>query len=195
MISSPFKPHIELAQRYWKEIVGPQDIVIDATCGNGHDTLFLARLNPKMLYAIDIQSQAIEETSKQLQQYIAVEERDKITLLQTSHETFPLEIQPQSVKLLVYNLGYLPKGNKRKTTLAETTVLSLKNALSLMSAGGLISVTCYPGHPEGKEEEREVLEFVSGLSPQDWSCCFHQWVNRPDSPSLLCLRKTFRSTQ
>src|ERR1700728_1018649 len=147
MSSSSFKPHIELAHRYWQEMVGPHDLVIDATCGNGYDTLFLASLKPKMLYAIDIQSQAIQETSKRLYKDFSPEEMNNIKVLQMSHETFPAEIQPHSIKLIVYNLGYLPKGNKTQTTLAETTVRSLQSALSLICDNGIISVTCYPGHP------------------------------------------------
>ena len=36
------------------EVVTQDDIVVDATMGNGHDTLFLAKL-AKQVYAFDIQ--------------------------------------------------------------------------------------------------------------------------------------------
>ncbi len=38
---------------------------MDATMGNGHDTLFLAKL-AKQVYAFDIQEQALEKTQERL---------------------------------------------------------------------------------------------------------------------------------
>ena len=43
------------------------DIVVDATMGNGHDTLFLAKL-AKQVYAFDIQEQALGKTQERLNQ-------------------------------------------------------------------------------------------------------------------------------
>ena len=45
-----------------KEYITPYSIVVDATCGNGHDTLHLAQCRPKRLYAFDIQEQAVAST-------------------------------------------------------------------------------------------------------------------------------------
>lgn len=45
-------------------------IVIDATCGNGFDTLFLAQHVPKgHVYGFDIQQQAIDNTAKKIKSF------------------------------------------------------------------------------------------------------------------------------
>jgi hypothetical protein len=89
----------------------------------------------------------------------------------------------------VYNLGYLPGGDKQATTSSSTTLESLKAAAALIVAGGAISVTCYPGHPAGKVEEQAVLDYAASLPPAEWSCCHHRWTNRKEAPSLLLICK------
>ena len=81
---------------------------------------------------------------------------DKIKLIHSSHTTFPEEIKSGTVRLIVYNLGYLPGSDKALTTKVETTLESINHAQRLIMEGGVISVTCYPGHPEGKKEEEEL---------------------------------------
>lgn len=192
---SLFKSHINLAHRYWRELLVPGDIVIDATCGNGKDSLCLAQLaiknNTGQLYCLDVQAQAIESTQNYLKKHLAEEDYLRICFMHGCHSAFPQNIKPKTVKLIVYNLGYLPSGNKELTTQTTTTLLSIQNALDLIIPGGMISITCYPGHAEGAIEEINLLKFAASLSPQIWSCCHHKWVNRMNSPSLLLLQKAF----
>jgi tRNA G37 N-methylase Trm5 len=179
------KSWLDIAHDYWKTLVREDEILIDATCGNGHDTLFLAKLKPRLLYSLDIQPQALSAAQQLLSQHLTAQEALHVTFIEGSHAQFPTEIAARSVKLIVYNLGYLPGGNKSITTLAETTLHSLKGALELIIPGGAISVTCYPGHPEGKREEEMILNFAKGLDPKKWSCCHHRWINRNNAPSVL----------
>ena len=177
------KSHLELAHNYWKQIVTHDSIVIDATGGNGHDTLALAKMKPKQLVAIDLQKEALDSTQARLTPHTSVQ------FFHQCHSTFPEEIQPHTVSLIVYNLGYLPGGDKSLTTLTTTTMDSLKNALDLITPGGMISITCYPGHEEGKHEEEALIHFCSHLEAKKWSVCHHRWVNRNLSPSLLIIQK------
>ena len=176
-----YQRHLEVAHRAWEKYKHP-DIAIDATCGNGHDTLFLAQLEPKELYAIDLNPQAIAATKQRVP-------FTQAHFLCQSHTQFPEHILQSSVDLIVYNLGYLPGGNKAETTLANTTLKSLSQALLLLKPGGLISVTCYPGHAEGEDEEKEILACARTLNPKDWTIQFHQWINRAKSPTLLLIEK------
>ncbi len=163
--------------------------MIDATCGNGYDSLFLAQLKPAKLYLIDLQEKALEQTRLKLEDSsLLAKATDKI-FIQNCHASFPPFILPSSIKLIVYNLGYLPGGDKTITTLVSTTLASLKQALVLLIKGGLISVTCYPGHLEGALEEQLLLPFVQQLDPNQWECCHHRWINRLKAPSLLILKK------
>lgn len=179
-----FSNPIDLAHDYWARLIKPGDLAIDATCGNGKDTLALLKLKAQVI-AMDTQQEAVVKTRKLLEEN---QELENATLIHRSHETFPENIQEGTVKLIVYNLGYLPGGNKTYTTLTHSTLKSIKQALPLIAKGGAISITCYPGHPEGEEEQKALLSFSMKLNPKQW-CASHQtWVNRTLSPSLLLLQ-------
>lgn len=189
-----FQSHLDAAQKFWKEIIYPGDIVIDATCGNGHDTLLLAKLlltpNSGTLYALDKQKKAVDFTKERLFKELEEALFDKVHFINQCHSNFPVDILPQSVKLIVYNLGYLPGGgNKEFTTETHTTLKSLEAAMQLLSKGGAISLMCYPGHEEGEREESAILEFVKNLDSKVWQCCYQQWINRFKSPSFLTILK------
>lgn len=188
-----FQSHLDLAHRYWEQLVKPGDWVIDATCGNGYDTLKLCQLaiaeGQGKVIALDLQPEAIASTQSLLESRIGVSERSLVELHCQSHTSFPSHCREGSIQLIVYNLGYLPKGNKSLTTTVETTHLSLQQALPLIRNGGAISITCYPGHEEGKKEEAALLSFAAKLPPTEWNVCFHRWMNRADSPSLLLLTR------
>ena len=188
-----FQSHLDMAHSYWQRIVLPGDTVIDATCGNGHDTLALARmaLTPEMgaLYGLDIQPKAVEGCRRILQENLPADTLTRVTLHTGCHSCFPASISPHSVRLIVYNLGYLPGGDKSLTTAAESTIASLEAAKGLLMPGGALSITCYPGHAEGLREEGVVFEWSAKLEPQEWSCCHHRWLNRKKAPSLLFVQK------
>lgn len=168
------KPHLIYARQYWQTLVQPGDTVVDATIGNGHDTAFLIHLlqGKGALIGYDIQSQAIAQTEKKLKEF--PEELTKIISLKLkSHEC----IEEKNVKLIVYNLGYLPgSGNKLFTTKCPTTLQSIKNGLSSLSRGGAISITCYPGHEEGAKELVAVLDFLKTLPSEKWQFHHHVWL-------------------
>lgn len=168
--------------------------MIDATCGNGYDTLFLSTLvlddkKKGRVIAIDKQQQAVENTQKLLKEKISPIFLDKIFVYKQCHSSFPFSIEKESVSLIVYNLGYLPGGNKTLTTTGSITLESLKAATSLIKREGAISVTCYPGHDAGKPEEEMVLDFAASLDPHEWSSCHHRWINRNSSPSLILIQR------
>lgn len=173
-----FSPHLLLAKNYWKEHLRPSDLAIDATCGNGHDILFLSDLCH--VIGLDIQQAALQNTEALLERH-----QKKALLHRLSHtqiDTLPL---PHSPRLIVYNLGYLPHGDKAITTMTETTIESLMKSLTVLAPDGALSITCYPGHEEGAREEKAVLAFVEMLPPTQWTVCLHKWLNRPRSPSLI----------
>jgi SAM-dependent methyltransferase len=189
-----FQSHLDLAKQYWTQLIHPGDSVIDATCGNGHDTLFLAErvLTPEMgiVYSMDIQEAAIEKARQKIVNSLPVDLQSRVRFILGSHCTFPKEILPLSVALLVYNLGYLPGGSKTLTTELSSTMQSIQAALPLIKEGGAISITCYPGHSEGKKEEAALLAYAENLDKKMWSCCFHQWINRREAPSLMMIQKS-----
>ena len=188
-----FQSHLDLAHHYWSKLIEIGDTVVDATCGNGHDTLKLCQLalskDKGKVYAFDIQAEAIAAAKEHLAAHLSNEVQKKIEFQLRSHATFPESLNKQSVKLFVYNLGYLPGGDKAKTTLQDTTLQSLQHAAQLLAPAGAICVTCYPGHAEGAKEQESVLTFAAALPPNEWSCCHHVWTNRTLAPSLLLIQK------
>ena len=177
---------MDLAHRYWAQLIQAGDLVVDATCGNGHDTLFLAQLvgNKGLVYAYDIQPQAIDRAKALLEREGMA---SRVCWKCESHENLCDILNP---RLIVFNLGYLPGSDKTIKTRVGTTLASVQHAMAILSLGGVISITAYSGHPEGAEEEAALLQWVADL-PKCWNCTFHQWPNRKQSPGLLLLQKAW----
>lgn len=182
-------PHLFLAQKYWTDHLKSGDIAVDATAGNGHDTLFLSRLvlndTEGTVYSIDIQKMALEKTKNLLTENLTSGQCSRVILCNQSHETIQQINFQKPPRLIVYNLGYLPGGDKKITTQADTTIKSINSSLELLPKSGALSITCYPGHEEGAREEKEVSEFLSLLPSNIWLICHHRYLNRPHSPSFI----------
>lgn len=190
---SLFRSHLDVAHQYWQRLLTIGDVVIDATCGNGHDTLALAELvlgeGQGQVLAIDLQKQAVESTRDRLKETLSPKLFSRVSFQVSCHSKLPCSSKLPSVKCVVYNLGYLPGADKSLTTQTSTSLESIRLALDLVCKGGAISITCYPGHPEGEVEAQQILAFARELSSHEWNICHHEWVNRPKSPSLLFLQK------
>ena len=180
------KSHLIFAHNSWEKCVAPGDTVIDATVGNGHDIFFLTQLlkGQGRLIGYDIQPQALAQTQKRLASLPDPSWRDIVELRLQSHAFF----SETDVKLIVYNLGYLPGADKTITTQTESTLSSIQSALSCLSTEGAISITCYPGHTEGAHELAAIVEFLKVLPKDRWNVCHHVWINRPLSPSWFWLQ-------
>lgn len=192
-----FQTPIDLAHHYWEALLEEGDWAIDATCGNGRDSLKLTELLLKCgsnsgLIALDIQPIAIKNTQELLAKSLGEEKLSRVHFYCQSHASFPPLSEEKPIRLIVYNLGYLPKGDKTLTTLTTSTLESLEQAKNRIVPGGAICITCYPGHSEGALEEHALLKELSSFSPEEWNICFHQFLNRNASPSLLLLQKHFQ---
>jgi hypothetical protein len=156
---------IPKAQAQMYSLLTAGDYAIDATAGNGHDTLFLAKcLHPGgRLWAIDIQAVAIEATRARLSEAGLLE---GLTLLQANHAEL-LNLIPEAchgkIKVIVFNLGYLPGGNKACVTLPHSTLSGLSASLHLLAPGGLLSLMVYPGHKGGASEAQVILDWLTTL--------------------------------
>lgn len=186
-------PHLALSKLYWKAHLKPGDIVVDATCGNGHDTLFLSQIllsDPEStIFAFDIQPEAILNTENLLKNNLSHDHFRRVLLNRRSHLELTAVPYPFSPRLIVYNLGYLPGGKKDLTTKVDTTLESVKMSLQLLADDGAISITCYPGHEEGAKEEKALITFTESLPSQNWAVCYHRWLNRPNSPTFFWIEQ------
>lgn len=187
--------HIQLNHTLLSQVINPGDTVIDATVGHGNDSLFLSRVlsgRTGKLYGFDIQQVAIDNTRRLLLDNVSTADKmDQVLLSVRNHKTFPEEIQPRSVKAIVYNLGYLPGQSSDKSIKTESadTVQSITNALDLVSKGGLVSIMCYRGHDGGREEATAVEGVMAQLCPREWKVFSHDPLNQPTSPVLVTVFK------
>ena len=161
------------------------DVCADFTMGNGYDTEFLARtvgMSGKV-YAFDIQPAAVESTKKRLAEVGCPE---NYTLICDSHHNAAKYIDCK-IKGGMFNLGWLPGGDKSITTLRETTLPALEGAIALMDRDAVLTVAVYPGHEEGNLEGIAVEEYFSSLSRFKVCCTKIKIVNSPTSPFFFVI--------
>jgi len=174
---------VALAHFFLRQYLRPGARAVDATCGNGHDTLLLAELvGPTgRVWGFDIQPEALQATGARL----AVSGcRERVELIGSGHERLADYVQ-ESVRAVVFNLGYLPGGDKAVITRPSSTLSALDQALQLLAPGGVIVVVIYPGHPGGAEEAAAVEEWGARLAPEQYAVwCSHQ-LNRAATASYL----------
>lgn len=148
------------AKGLMEENLKEKDLVIDATCGNGYDSLFLIeKIKKGHLFCYDVQKEAIENTDKLLKE----NNYKNYTLINKSHEDMTIDLKKYlgKISLIVFNLGYLPGSDKSIKTNYKSTIKAIKNSLKLLNEKGHIVVTLYTGHKEGKEESIKLLDFLN----------------------------------
>jgi len=162
------------------------ETVIDATCGNGNDTLFLSRLveDEGHVLAFDIQDKAINSTKEKLSEEL----RHNVTVIQDSHENIPKYIDPKLTGHIggaIFNLGYLPKGDKKIITKPESTVTALKETLKVLKTNGLVVLVIYHGHEGGESEKNTVLNFVINLDQKKYKVLRYGFINQINNPPFI----------
>lgn len=159
---APVPRPTELAHRLVEEALAEGALAIDATAGNGHDTLFLAQRVGEngCVLAFDIQAAAIESTR------VRVTDAGlgrRVRFFRESHANLASHAEAGSVSAILFNLGYLPGGDHGVITEGGETLKALKAALPLLRPGGVLTVVCYPGHEGGAEESEAVLAWSRSL--------------------------------
>lgn len=180
-------------------------VAVDATCGNGNDTLFLARRLRELTAAegkeygvlgIDVQRAALVRAASLLD---AQGCRERVGLLLAGHERLSSLLQEYcgeeerngraapAVAAVMYNLGFLPRSDKRVVTCQESTLASLQAAGVLLAPGGILAVHAYGGHEGGGEELAAVGLWCASLPYDDWLVARYAIVNKPRNPEALFL--------
>ncbi len=171
-------------------VLKPGDTAIDATVGKGHDTLFLAR---QVGETGRVEGFEIQESALVLARPLLMD-HPQVRLHHCGHEKMAEKVEAPAQAIL-FNLGYLPAGDKSIITTPETTQQGLVAALTLLSPGGLLSVVVYPGHPGGREEALAVEGWFAALDP-DLGDCIHygRFPSGPGQagPYLLALMRKSR---
>jgi len=174
---------IPFVHQQLKAHLNPDSIAIDATMGNGFDTLFLAK-HCKEVYAFDIQKAALNKTKDLLKK----ETLNNVKLIHDSHEFMALHTV-SNVDVVVFNLGYLPSHDKSITTKKESSLEAIQQSLTLLNTGGLLAITFYPGHKEGSEEIAFIMPYLKELSSKDYEVLRYEFINKTKSPFTVFIKK------
>lgn len=175
---------IEYVHELARQALRPGGFAIDATAGNGHDTLFLAQRVGKggAVSAFDVQEAALRATDERL---VREGVRDRVDLHHVGHEQME-SVVPQAhrgaVQVVMFNLGYLPGGDKSLTTQRASTVEALGASLEVLAPGGLIAVVCYTGHPGGQEEAEAVAAWACALDQRWFHAVRYAYLNQQNRP-------------
>ncbi|PTE68990.1 16S rRNA (cytosine(1402)-N(4))-methyltransferase [Staphylococcus devriesei] len=159
-------------------------IVIDATCGNGNDTLFLAEHVPHgHVYGFDIQESAIQNTAEKVKNF------NNVTLIQDGHENIVdhLDVTKSGmVDAAIFNLGYLPKGDKSIVTRPETTIKAIDSIFNVLNVEGIIVLVIYHGHEEGQVERDAVLDYLEQFDQNKAHILKYQFINQVNHAPFIC---------
>jgi len=180
---------VALSHYFLPERVRPGDRVVDATCGNGRDTLLLARLvGPGgKVWAFDCQEEALAKARTLLAGAGSLAQTE---LLAVGHERLAEFVQ-EPLRAVAFNLGFLPGGDKGLVTRPEQTLAALDQATRLLLPGGVITISVYTGHPGGAEEGEAVEKWASALAAEEFNVWRSHQLNRPPTaPYLVLVEKT-----
>ena len=187
----------KLSLRSWihttiEHLLTPTSFAIDATAGNGYDTLFLSQYikEPEHIYAFDIQRQAIENTYNRLQQHSTLY---TTKLFAIGHETMwdTINFYTQGTiphcSAILFNLGYLPHTDKTCITKPITTLYALSQALELLAQHGILSIHTYHGHAGGYEEYQAVLQWSTNLPTEKYHVFTLEQKNKKSHSEVVFL--------
>lgn len=178
---------LHFAKRCCARALAHGELAVDATTGNGHDTVFLAQTvgAEGHVYGFDVQETAIVRTRHRLSEAAVA---SRATLIQAGHETMdrhlPAEAQGQ-VGAIMFNLGYLPGSDKTRITRAATTVKALDRAAPYLKSDGVITVVQYIGHEGGREEAQAVDAWAEALDQTQYQALRYRFVNQQNDPPRL----------
>lgn len=171
------------------DILSKGDIAVDATVGNGHDTLFLSQKvkDEGHVYGFDIQQLAIDNTKKRLDNH----QCHNVTLFHTGHENIGHYLDDTiQINGAIFNLGYLPSSDKSIITLFETTKQAIDWIINHLAPKGRCVLVLYYGHPGGNEEKEAVINYCATLPQDQFQVMTYQFINQRNCPPIcLCIEK------
>ena len=158
-------------------------LYIDATMGNGNDTLFLCELAGEEgeVFAFDIQEQAIASTEKLLKEKNVATEYH---LILDGHENMEQYIEKESADVIVFNFGYLPGGDHEIATKPSTSLVAIEKGLGLLKSSGMMCLCVYSGGDTGFEEKDCILNYLKELAPKKYTVILNQYYNRENNPPI-----------
>lgn len=156
---------------------------VDATMGNGNDTLLFCRMAGKSgkVYAFDIQEEALKKTRDLLYSQNLL---DCAELILDGHEHMDRYIGKNTADAVCFNFGYLPGGSHAAATRAETSIEAIRKGLCILKPGGMMSLCIYCGGDTGFEEKEQILKYLKELLPKEYIVIVNEYYNRRNHPPM-----------
>lgn len=179
-----------LAQEILRPLISEGDLVIDATAGNGHDTLFLAECvgAAGRVLAFDVQEAALVSAKSRLME---AELCGRAEFFHESHAGMGSHAGEDTAAVIMFNLGYLPGDCHELTTESPETLAALGAACRVLKSGGILTVVCYPGHAAGAVEAEAVETWMASLTAEGWRLAKYGAIGtRRPAPFLLVAVKS-----
>lgn len=185
-----FKKITEIDKEIVSAVIENGSIAVDATCGNGNDTLHLAREvgEEGKVFSFDVQKEAILKTERLLKEY---DLKHRVVLLNEDHSKLEVSVPPR-ISAVMFNLGYLPGSDKKVVTKPQNTLKALELSLKLLKNGGIITCVIYQGHEMGKLEASELEKFCLELDPNYYKVIKTISINNIKYPPYLIAIKKRR---
>jgi tRNA G37 N-methylase Trm5 len=182
---SYYENPVSFSHKIIKDYVKDGDFVIDATCGNGNDTLFLSGLvgETGKVFSFDIQKIAILNTKEKLN---LSSFQNNACIILDSHENMDKYVD-NNIKAVMFNLGYMPGGDHKVSTTYEKSIPAIKKALSLLCKNGIITIVIYSGGNTGFDEKNKVLDFLEKIDYTKYTTTLHSYINRPNNPPMVAV--------
>lgn len=175
--------------RFWAEemlrgALTEGSVAVDATLGNGHDTLNLCKAvgDSGKVYGFDIQATAVENTRARL---LENDLADRAVLINDGHQNMERYIEPETADAVLFNLGWLPGAAHGVTTLVPTTLAAVTAALNVLKEDGILTICVYPGHDEGAREREALIEWAKQLDGARYDALIKCYLNQSNDPPLL----------
>ena len=176
---------VQLCHEFLAMHLAPGGLYVDATCGNGHDTLFLCRLAGAegRVLGLDIQQQAVDNTNARLTAagYGAV---GRAVL--HDHARLAELVQPGTADCVLFNFGWLPGAEHAVHSTADGSVPALRAALEALRSGGVLAAVLYSGQVIGDSEKQAALAFFRALPLTKYTVLVCEFANWADTAPLPC---------
>lgn len=177
-----FSP-VKVVRYLLREHIAQAKVLLDATCGAGNDSLFLAENTPEdiSIHAFDIQAEALEKSCILLKKHNLAH---KVHLHLDSYVNFANYVQ-EPIDLIIFNLGYLPGANKHITTQVEDLQQALPQLLRQLNKQGIVCIVSYIGHLAGKQENMWLEEYLQTLNNKAFNVGKYMLFNHNNNAPII----------
>ena len=182
----PLHHSVEFQHHLWLDALVTARTIVDITCGNGHDTVYLLSHchENSHVYAIDIQEVAILRTKEKLSIELP-QAMKQVDFIVGSHDSVLETLPVSTIDLMVANLGYLPNADHQIMTHSTSTIRAVSKGLAKLSVNGLCTIVGYPGTEAGRREAEDLEEYIASLNQKEFHCSTWRPLNQANQPPIL----------